>query len=503
MRRSAYLLVGIMLLVPAIGWGQVKEDGCTGEFQACNDGIFCNGTDLCVVKDIDGVPTLGCFSHDGNPCVSAAECKSNHVCNEVSKSCTYLDQGPCTPDQQECTADRCKEGQCTHPPLPNGTSCENDGEECTDDVCDGAGACVHLANEAPCDDGRFCNGPDTCAGGGCNLHAGDPCADGPECANSCSEDVDSCSLPQGHPCASDENVCTNDQCDGLGVCAHIPNTTRCDDGLFCNGADSCGGGTCSFHNGDPCATGDECSSTCDEDDDVCLVPAGIPCTDDANPCTDDICLDGGCAHEFIAGCEVCIEDSDCNDSNPCTADSCELEGCANEPVSGCVPCATDVDCDDANACTTDRCGQDNQCDYRDTDCFAAVTCPFISGLAFDECEGERIPGSVLRQVDKAGCRAEQAGSRALKGNRKADRKLKSGKRSIEKAARKLRRARGKRISTACADALSAQLAGFGGSFAGLMDKPNDGARLAVCTEALTAPGATPQFRGSPSLCTKR
>jgi hypothetical protein len=502
MRRTAYLLVGVLVLVgSSVASAQVGN--CLKEFDACDDGIFCNGDDVCTFKDFGGIPTLGCFLHTDDPCVSQDECKREALCNEQNDSCSYPDRGPCTPDQSECTADVCAKGECTHPPISAGFPCNDDDNDCTDDVCDGAGACTHPNNEAPCNDRLFCNGTDTCSGGSCDVHAGNPCADGPECANSCNEDVDSCSLPKGQPCSSDENACTDDQCDGVGVCAHVPNTDACDDGLFCNGADSCGGGSCSFHNGDPCVTGDACSSICDENDDTCLVPEGIPCSDDDNPCTDDVCLDGGCAHEFIPGCEVCLEDSDCDDANPCTVDSCAVEGCTNESISGCVACATDIECDDGNACTTDRCDRDNLCVYSDAECFAAVTCSFISGLAFDECEGERIPSSVLRQVDRAGCRAEQAGSRALKGTQKADRKLKSGNRSIEKASRKVRQARGKKISAACADALSAQLTGFGGTFAGLMDKANQGARLAACTESMTAPGATPQFRGAPSLCTKR
>src|SRR4029453_19400930 len=98
------------------------------------------------------------------------------------------------------------------------------------------GTCAHTNNTAPCDDGLFCNGADTCGGGSC-IHAGDPCAGGAECNNSCNEAGDNCFAAAATACATDGNACTDDACNGAGTCAHINNTAPCDDGLFCNGAD--------------------------------------------------------------------------------------------------------------------------------------------------------------------------------------------------------------------------------------------------------------------------
>ena len=69
-------------------------------------------------------------------------------------------------------------------------ACTDDGNVCTDDTCDGAGACAHPANTASCDDGLYCNGTDTCSGGACTVHAGSPCPE-TEC-NTCQEATDSC-----------------------------------------------------------------------------------------------------------------------------------------------------------------------------------------------------------------------------------------------------------------------------------------------------------------------
>jgi len=77
---------------------------------------------------------------------------------------------------------------------PAGTGCQDDGNPCTDDVCDGTGACTHPANTAPC--GSTCQSG-VCEGGTCQL--GSP-------------------APAGTSCNADNNRCTVDTCDGTGHC---------------------------------------------------------------------------------------------------------------------------------------------------------------------------------------------------------------------------------------------------------------------------------------------
>ena len=125
-----------------------------------------------------------------------------------------------------------------------GSLCSDDGNVCTDNLCDGAGACAAINNNAPCDDGLFCNGPDACFGGTCNTHAGDPCAGGTECADSCDEAAGDCNTAADTPCSDDGNVCTDNLCDGAGACATINNNAPCDDGDVCTLGDSCAGGVC-------------------------------------------------------------------------------------------------------------------------------------------------------------------------------------------------------------------------------------------------------------------
>jgi hypothetical protein len=53
-------------------------------------------------------------------------------------------------------------GACAIENFADGTSCTDDANVCTDDVCDG-GLCTHPANSAPCSDGNFCTTDDHCA----------------------------------------------------------------------------------------------------------------------------------------------------------------------------------------------------------------------------------------------------------------------------------------------------------------------------------------------------
>jgi hypothetical protein len=88
-------------------------------------------------------------------------------------------------------------------------------------------------------------------------------------------------VPAGTSCADDGNVCTNDQCNGIGACAHPNNTASCDDGSVCTSDDVCSDGLC-----------------------VGNLP---PECDDANPCTQDACSDvDGCVNllEPATGCLI-------------------------------------------------------------------------------------------------------------------------------------------------------------------------------------------------------
>jgi hypothetical protein len=113
-----------------------------------------------------------------------------------------------------------------------------------------------------CDDGLFCNGAETCVNGTCQ--GGTP----PSCADSVTCTVDSC------------NEAT-DSCD------HTANNAACDDGRWCNGAETCSI-TVGCQAGTPpitCAPPTVCSESSHQC--VSCVPSGqgLPCTATTNCCT--------------------------------------------------------------------------------------------------------------------------------------------------------------------------------------------------------------------------
>jgi slime mold repeat-containing protein len=199
----------------------------------------------------------------------------------------------------------------------------DDGNACTTDACDpdsgsaDVNGCTHTANSAPCDDGLFCNGTDTCGSGSCSVHTGDPCAGGAECANVCNEAGDSCNVAAATPCTDDGNPCTNDQCNGAGVCTHPNNNSPCNDGNPCTVTDACSGGSC--------------------------VGSGTLDCDDHNDCTVDACNGSGCTHDPVP-----LEGNSCDDGNTCTEnDTCSGGVCGGTPLP--------QNCDDGNPCTLDVC----------------------------------------------------------------------------------------------------------------------------------------------------
>jgi hypothetical protein len=145
----------------------------------------------------------------------------------------------------------------------------------------------------------------------------------------------------------------------------------CDDGLVCNGMESCdvgitdlcvpGDDPCLFQSCDgstgacvPCSENGEC-----DDGDACTmdtcerglcVNSQLECTD-SNACTIDVCIGGTCDHVYAPETGCCTGDSDCYDGDGCSVDRCEGGSCTHELAC----CHHNTDCDDGDACTQDAC----------------------------------------------------------------------------------------------------------------------------------------------------
>lgn len=90
-----------------------------------------------------------------------------------------------------------------------------------------------------CDDGLFCNGAEQCVSNSCQAGSAPNCSDSVACTtDSCNESTDSCD--------------------------HAPNNAACDDGLFCNGSETCNATLGCQGGSDPCG-----GQPCNEGTDSC------------------------------------------------------------------------------------------------------------------------------------------------------------------------------------------------------------------------------------------
>ena len=319
-----------------------------GEGAACNDLDLCSLADFCADGQCAAGKVANC--NDGNPCTDDS-CEAQTGCiHEPNES-------PCSDGDVCSTGDVCVEGECISGELQN---CD-DGNPCTDDSCDPAIGCVHLANAALCDDGNLCTTGDHCGAGKCVFDGYQDCDDENVCTKDLCVPADGCVYqPVAGPCTDnnactdldvckggecipgdlldcdDDNVCTKEQCSPQQGCLYQTIDGICDDVDECTVGDVCGNGVCVPGAPADCDDANLCTDdSCDPDTGCLSVANSDPC-DDNDPCTmGDLCVAGAC----VPGQQL-----DCNDGNPCTDDSCE-EGI------GCVHAWNQAPCDDGNLCT--------------------------------------------------------------------------------------------------------------------------------------------------------
>ncbi len=291
----------------------------------CDNGRFCDGLETCSA-------TLGCRAGAAPSCDDVIDCTFDR-CDLNVDACAHVPDHDACDDGLPCDGvEWCDTQSGCQDDVP--MDCD-DGVACTDDTCDDAsGVCAHAPVNARCDDGRFCNGVESCdATLGCRLGTAPSCDDAVACtADRCNAATDRCESTADHArcddglfCDGAERCdirlgclpgtpvdcndtfdCTADRCDEPSDrCVHAGDNARCDDGLFCNGAESC-------HATQGCVVG-------------------------AAPCS------GGACSEEDGACAGCANDADCDDKDFCNgAETCDESGAC---VNGKPPCAEGETCD--------------------------------------------------------------------------------------------------------------------------------------------------------------
>jgi hypothetical protein len=332
-------------------------DSCdnTPDNTACADTAFCNGVETC--DPANGDPVTGCLA-GSSPCDDTISCTVDN-CNEGTDTCSNVANNSLCNDGLFCTGTEICNVQNGGCESINPPSCA-DTFGCTTDYCDpNTDSCAHVAVNSNCDNSTFCDGQETCSptsptanpATGCMVGTPVACGDGIPCTvDSCNEaaqacdhvpnngacdnglfcdGVETCSAGQG--CLAGNAVvcndglsCTGEVCsEAVQGCVVTVNNTICDDGLFCNGGESCD------PNAPPPGTG-------------CVAGTNFACNPDAFSCTDETC------DEVMMGCISTPNSANCPAGQLCLPGTL-----GSDPVSGCKPasaCTTNGECDDMNDC---------------------------------------------------------------------------------------------------------------------------------------------------------
>lgn len=286
----------------------------------CDDGLACNGAEVCDTS------ARRCLSS------AAVACDANAQCEEPSGDCV------------------CAPGSVDH------------GQGCVPTACE---------SDAACDDGNACNGTESCDLTSYTCAAG---TDRVVCTtrNSiCAPDSGDCQCASGYVLGSGGD-CVRPGC---------ANDADCDDGIVCNGAETCnlstetcvGGMRIACPNNANCLEDDakvDPTAACECKQGFTLSQTGT-CVAAARGCTDD----DDCSTNRCFGAQTCDTDAGlCVARTPCgTRALCDPLAPTDDALCACPPgyegdptdvctvisCASNADCDDGVFCNGEEICQAN------------------------------------------------------------------------------------------------------------------------------------------------
>ena len=380
--------------VPEIeeGWCRIEEECFAAEEANPDPDLTCRVCDPDLSQVAWSTAPFTCFidgeCHNEGDSLGAGGCL---VCFSAKPDAqTKLPNGEaCKPDDNDCTADVCQGGECTHEP-DDFLDCD-DGNACTKGDGCVAGDCIGTDYADKCDDGLACT-TDACDGeGGCVTP---PAIEPGWCLvnGNCYEVNDP--APNSHGCKK----CQPDK--NQYAFTDMDDGKTCDDQNLCTVSDVCLAGSCEGED-KPCDDGILCTvNACDPLKGECEydeVSAGFCLIE--GKCH----LDGGGPDGPDGDCKVCspnqsqtvwtatAENQLCNDLSVCTDES--------ECVAG-VCTAVGPMCDDGLGCTVDICTEEQQCEHEVAEefCLIGGVC-VTTGVAMDGSAGCIICAPDVEQAD--------------------------------------------------------------------------------------------------------
>ena len=224
-------------------YGIAPKVPCTADAE-CDDGRFCTGNERCEAGFCaKGTPVVCSGSEDGIPCTTFA-------CDETARGCTQVAHDDLCDDGLFCNGlEICNLSSGCQAGVP--VTCPGGDVSCVVGQCsESIHACTQLVDNSVCDDGSFCDGFEYC----------DP----------------TLGCQQTPPPCVDSVACTDDVCDEATFsCAYIPNDSRCNDGLFCDGAEYCDGYAGCRSSGPACTPNEKCDESGDQCIPVCFTDTNV------------------------------------------------------------------------------------------------------------------------------------------------------------------------------------------------------------------------------------